>query len=184
MTLLQRYALRLGCLLLSSTAFSQGKPPLSLDEFMNTTEIRSAKISPDGTAAVIATTSPDWKANRFRSDLWLWTRSHRDASSTDALWPCERARVVSRWQVHRVCVRPLPVGAGGGLWAATTSRARTSRGASGCCPSAEERHFRSITRVWMCMRSPGRPMDHRSCFQRQNRSRRMPRRLKSKSGRM
>ncbi len=75
MTLLQRYALRLGCLLLSSTAFSQGKPPLSLDEFMNTTEIRSAKISPDGTAAVIATTSPDWKANRFRSDLWLWTRA-------------------------------------------------------------------------------------------------------------
>ncbi len=30
-------------------------------------------MSPDGTAAVIATETPDWKANNFRHDLWLWT---------------------------------------------------------------------------------------------------------------
>jgi dipeptidyl aminopeptidase/acylaminoacyl peptidase len=49
------------------------KPPITLDEFLNTTEITDARLSPDGTAAVIATETPDWKANNFRHDLWLWT---------------------------------------------------------------------------------------------------------------
>jgi dipeptidyl aminopeptidase/acylaminoacyl peptidase len=49
------------------------KPAITLDEFMSTTEITEAKISPDGTAAVIVTESPDWKANIYRHDLWLWT---------------------------------------------------------------------------------------------------------------
>ncbi len=40
---------------------------------MNTTEILEAHPSPDGTAAVIVTEAPDWKANDFRHDLWLWT---------------------------------------------------------------------------------------------------------------
>ena len=40
---------------------------------MNTTEISEAHPSPDGTAAVIAAETPDWKANNFRHDLWLWT---------------------------------------------------------------------------------------------------------------
>lgn len=48
------------------------KPTVSLDEFLNTTEIRDARIAPDGSAAVIATSAPDWKLNRFREDLWLW----------------------------------------------------------------------------------------------------------------
>jgi dipeptidyl aminopeptidase/acylaminoacyl peptidase len=48
-------------------------PAITLDEFLSATEITDSKISPDGTAAVIATESPDWKANLFRSDLWLWT---------------------------------------------------------------------------------------------------------------
>ncbi len=50
------------------------KPPITLDEFMNATEIRDARISPDGSAAVIATTAPDWQQNRFKEELWLWTR--------------------------------------------------------------------------------------------------------------
>jgi len=49
------------------------KPAITLDEFMNTTEISEAHPSPDGTAAVIAVETPDWKANNFRHDLWLWT---------------------------------------------------------------------------------------------------------------
>ncbi|MGB6690437.1 MAG: S9 family peptidase [Terracidiphilus sp.] len=48
-------------------------PAITLDEFLNVTEITDAKISPDGTAAVIATESPDWKASVYRHDLWLWT---------------------------------------------------------------------------------------------------------------
>ncbi|WP_058189880.1 alpha/beta hydrolase family protein [Terracidiphilus gabretensis] len=40
---------------------------------MNTTAITAARISPDGSAAVIGTEAPDWKNNLFRSDLWLWT---------------------------------------------------------------------------------------------------------------
>jgi len=41
---------------------------------MNATEITDARISPDGLAVVIGAESPDWKANDFRHDLWLWTR--------------------------------------------------------------------------------------------------------------
>ena len=39
---------------------------------MNATDVKEAKLSPDGSAAVIATESPDWQHNRFRSDLWIW----------------------------------------------------------------------------------------------------------------
>lgn len=50
----------------------EAKQPITLDEFMNATEIRSAKIAPDGQAVVVWTNSPDWPHNRFRDDLWLW----------------------------------------------------------------------------------------------------------------
>jgi dipeptidyl aminopeptidase/acylaminoacyl peptidase len=52
---------------------SSALPAITLDEFMNVTAITDAKISPDGSAAVIATESPDWKASVYRHDLWLWT---------------------------------------------------------------------------------------------------------------
>ncbi len=57
------------CLPLAS---GQSAPAITLDEFMNATDVQEAKLSPDGTAVVIATASPDWQHNRFRSDLWLW----------------------------------------------------------------------------------------------------------------
>ena len=55
-------------------AYSQSKTPISLDEYMNATDIGSARISPDGSAAVIATDAADWQGNRFKEDLWIWTR--------------------------------------------------------------------------------------------------------------
>ena len=51
------------------------KPAITLDEFMNATDIAEAHLSPGGSAAVIATEAPEWKANTFRHDLWLWTAS-------------------------------------------------------------------------------------------------------------
>jgi dipeptidyl aminopeptidase/acylaminoacyl peptidase len=54
-------------------AQSSKLPVISFDEYFNTTSITDAKISPDGSAAVIATESPDWQASTFRHDLWLWT---------------------------------------------------------------------------------------------------------------
>ncbi len=53
----------------------ENKPVITLDEFMNTTEILGAGISPDGSAVVISTDSPDWQQNRFKEDLWLWTKA-------------------------------------------------------------------------------------------------------------
>ena len=53
---------------------TQTKPPITLDEFMNATEITGARISPDGSAVVISTNAPDWQHNRFKEDLWLWTK--------------------------------------------------------------------------------------------------------------
>jgi len=55
-------------------SFAQSAPPaIALDEYLNNTAITEAHLSPDGAAAVIATESPDWIANTFRHDLWLWT---------------------------------------------------------------------------------------------------------------
>jgi dipeptidyl aminopeptidase/acylaminoacyl peptidase len=57
-----------------SVALAQAsKPPITLDEYLNTTSIVAAKLSPDGKAAVIATETPDWKNNNYRHDLWAWT---------------------------------------------------------------------------------------------------------------
>ena len=49
------------------------KPAITLDEYLNTTDIVGARLSPDGTSAVIGTESPDWKASTYRHTLWLWT---------------------------------------------------------------------------------------------------------------
>jgi dipeptidyl aminopeptidase/acylaminoacyl peptidase len=62
-------------LALSLNCGAQTKPLITLDEFMNASEIRSASISPDGSAVVIGTRAPDWQQNRFKDELWLWTQS-------------------------------------------------------------------------------------------------------------
>jgi acylaminoacyl-peptidase len=71
---LKRIAGALLCLCASMTAAraQESKPLITLDEFMNATEVRSARLAPDGQAAVIWTNSPDWAHDRFRDDLWLW----------------------------------------------------------------------------------------------------------------
>lgn len=61
------------CLGLPAAQAQTAKPAITLDEFMSAAEITEAHPSPDGTAAVIATEAADWKANTFRTDLWLWT---------------------------------------------------------------------------------------------------------------
>ena len=98
-------AIRPLSLLLGSLAFAAGlvfspvtapaqttKPPITLDEFLNTTDIAGARISSDGTAAVIGTESPDWKANTYQHTLWLWTARDglrpltQSGSDEDAEW--------------------------------------------------------------------------------------------------
>lgn len=54
---------------------AQTKPPLTLDAYFAASDYTSARLSPDGTAAVVAVREPDWMANRFREDLWLWRAS-------------------------------------------------------------------------------------------------------------
>ena len=63
-----------GTRLSAQAGVPQAKPAISLDEFMNATEVLGAKISPDGSAAVIATGAPDWQQNCFKENLWLWRR--------------------------------------------------------------------------------------------------------------
>jgi len=50
------------------------KPAISLDEFLNSTSLRTATLSPTGSSAVLATTEPDWKSNTFSHELWLWSQ--------------------------------------------------------------------------------------------------------------
>lgn len=57
-----------------SLVFAQSnKAAITLDEYMSTTEITSVRLAPGGSAAVIATETPDWKHNVFSDDLWLWS---------------------------------------------------------------------------------------------------------------
>src|SRR3974390_221883 len=51
---------------------SDTKPLLTLDEFFNAVDFTRVQLSPDGHMVVIATSRADWKAQRFREDLWLW----------------------------------------------------------------------------------------------------------------
>ena len=62
-------------LLIALAAQAQTKAPLTIDDLFSYTDIRTARLSPDGTAAVIATTRADWGRNRFRDDLWLWRKA-------------------------------------------------------------------------------------------------------------
>ena len=55
-----------------ATSAQSAKPTITLDEFLNTTDISDAQLSPDGASAVIATDAPDWKNSVYRHDLWLW----------------------------------------------------------------------------------------------------------------
>jgi dipeptidyl aminopeptidase/acylaminoacyl peptidase len=67
-------------------------PPITLDEFLNTTEIVGARLSPDGSAAIIGTESADWKESAYRHTLWLWTAKDglraltQSGSDEDAQW--------------------------------------------------------------------------------------------------
>jgi acylaminoacyl-peptidase len=57
------------------------KPPVTLEEFFNSVDIRSVEVSPDGNAVVIATEQADWESNRWRDDLWLY-RVEGDSGGT------------------------------------------------------------------------------------------------------
>ena len=59
-----------------TTAQAQGgsnpSKTITLDEYVNTTDITAAQLAPDGSAAIIGTNSPDWSHDCFRKNLWLW----------------------------------------------------------------------------------------------------------------
>ena len=61
------------CLLSASSRAQGPKPTITLDEYLNTTDIVGTSLAPDASAAVISTETPDWKASAYRRDLWLWT---------------------------------------------------------------------------------------------------------------
>jgi dipeptidyl aminopeptidase/acylaminoacyl peptidase len=65
------FALAAG-LTFSLSALGADKPPMTLDEFFDSVDIPSVRMSPDGRAVVIATSQADWDASRFRSNLWLY----------------------------------------------------------------------------------------------------------------
>jgi dipeptidyl aminopeptidase/acylaminoacyl peptidase len=80
------------CLIAPFCRAQTSKPAITLDEYLNTTSITETHPSPDGTAAIIATETPDWKASNYRHDLWLWTAQTglrpltHSGSETNAQW--------------------------------------------------------------------------------------------------
>jgi dipeptidyl aminopeptidase/acylaminoacyl peptidase len=65
----------------TSSAFADGKPKLTLDEFFNSVSYNSVAISPDGNSVVIVTERADWDQKIFRTDLWLYRDDAKAASS-------------------------------------------------------------------------------------------------------
>jgi dipeptidyl aminopeptidase/acylaminoacyl peptidase len=57
---------------LATIAFAQTKPAITLDEYMNASEIVSVRIAPNGGAAVLDVSTPNWKLNHFDENLWIW----------------------------------------------------------------------------------------------------------------
>jgi dipeptidyl aminopeptidase/acylaminoacyl peptidase len=64
----------------SSSAFAEGKPKLTLDEFFNSVSYNSVAISPDGNSVAIATERADWDQKIFRTDLWLYRDNPKNGS--------------------------------------------------------------------------------------------------------
>ncbi len=70
---LKRFGILLSVSLCLAAAALQAQTAITLDEFMNATAISEARLAPNGSAAVIATESPNWKASTYSHDLWLWS---------------------------------------------------------------------------------------------------------------
>jgi len=124
------------------------KPPITLDEFLNTTDIAGARISPDGTAAVIGTESPDWKANTYRHTLWLWTAKDglrvltQSGSDEDAQWSPD-----GKW-VAFLSDRPVAGGDGSAEKDSDSGDAKAGRSRAG---DSDDK----TTRLWLIPLSGG-----------------------------
>jgi dipeptidyl aminopeptidase/acylaminoacyl peptidase len=85
----------------SNALFGQTKAKLTIDDFFNSVSFNAAKLSPDGSAVVIATEKPNWDQEVYLKELWLYragsasepliqlTRSGRDKDpewSPDGHW--------------------------------------------------------------------------------------------------
>lgn len=58
-----------------ASCLAQSKSRLTLDAFFNSVSFSAVAVSPNGQAVVVETVRADWKANRFREDLWLYRTS-------------------------------------------------------------------------------------------------------------
>jgi dipeptidyl aminopeptidase/acylaminoacyl peptidase len=80
------------CLVPANAQAQSAKPAITLDEYLNTTDISGARLSPDGSSVVIATDAPDWKNSVYRHDLWIWNEQSgmrpltHSAGEEDARW--------------------------------------------------------------------------------------------------
>jgi dipeptidyl aminopeptidase/acylaminoacyl peptidase len=80
------------CLVPANAQAQSAKQAITLDEYLNTTDISGARLSPDGSSVVIATDAPDWKNSVYRHDLWIWKEQSglrpltHSAGEEDARW--------------------------------------------------------------------------------------------------
>ncbi len=59
-------------ILIATLSFAADKPKLTLDEYFDSVDISSLRLSSDGHALVFVTERADWNQNIYREDLWLY----------------------------------------------------------------------------------------------------------------
>jgi len=116
------------------------KAPLTLDDFFNAVDLRSVELSPDGRSVIVEATRPDWTANRFRSDLWLY----RDAGGGQPGRPAQLIQLThSGHDSH-------PQWSPDGLWIAFLSdRPAPEVEGKGRDESADEKSSKAVTQVYV-----------------------------------
>jgi dipeptidyl aminopeptidase/acylaminoacyl peptidase len=127
---------------------AQNKPKLTFDEFFNSVDLTALELSPDGNSIVIGAERADWDQQIFRSDLWLYHDSGKNAESKNAAAKLDAASG-TLIQLTQSGHDSDPKWSPDGRWIAFLSDRKSSAGKSADSDSDSESKDDSTTRLYL-----------------------------------